>query len=151
MPERKYRMVENKGVNAVVLNKKRVLLLKRISLPFIIHPGYWAFVSGAKKKNENYLETAYREVEEETGIKRNDLKLLLKGGNITIMDDRRATKWTNRLFVFGSKGKKVRLNIENTSYKWVSLKGLEEERNITLNHFSNREKALNSIRKCLKM
>jgi dihydroneopterin triphosphate diphosphatase len=41
----------------------RVLLLERVS-----HPGYWQSVTGSQEKGESLLETAVREVAEETGI-----------------------------------------------------------------------------------
>ena len=40
-----------------------VLLLERAS-----HPGYWQSVTGSQEANETLLETACREVAEETGI-----------------------------------------------------------------------------------
>jgi dATP pyrophosphohydrolase len=41
----------------------RVLLLERAS-----HPGFWQSVTGSQEDGESLLETAAREVEEETGI-----------------------------------------------------------------------------------
>lgn len=32
------------------------------------HPGYWQSVTGSREDNESFLETAVREVEEETGL-----------------------------------------------------------------------------------
>lgn len=40
-----------------------ILLLERTG-----HPGYWQSVTGSREGNEPLLETAYREVAEETGI-----------------------------------------------------------------------------------
>lgn len=41
-----------------------VLLLERAS-----HPGYWQSVTGSQEEEESLIETAQREVEEETGIR----------------------------------------------------------------------------------
>jgi dATP pyrophosphohydrolase len=41
----------------------KVLLLERAT-----HPGYWQSVTGSQEEGETLLETARREVEEETGI-----------------------------------------------------------------------------------
>ena len=41
----------------------QVLLLERAS-----HPGYWQSVTGSQENGESLIETARREVEEETGI-----------------------------------------------------------------------------------
>lgn len=43
---------------------QRVLLLERAT-----HPGYWQSVTGSQEEGESLLETAYREVFEETGIR----------------------------------------------------------------------------------
>ena len=40
-----------------------VLLLERAA-----HPGYWQSVTGSQEHNESLLETAYRELFEETGL-----------------------------------------------------------------------------------
>ena len=42
----------------------RVLLLERAS-----HPGYWQSVTGSQEGSESLIETAQREVEEETGLR----------------------------------------------------------------------------------
>jgi dATP pyrophosphohydrolase len=42
----------------------RVLLLERAS-----HPGYWQSVTGSQEDGESLIETAQREVEEETGLR----------------------------------------------------------------------------------
>ena len=41
----------------------QVLLLERA-----LHPGFWQSVTGSREDNESYLETAVREVCEETGL-----------------------------------------------------------------------------------
>lgn len=41
----------------------QILLLERAS-----HPGYWQSVTGSQERNETLIETAIREVAEETGI-----------------------------------------------------------------------------------
>ena len=43
--------------------KKQVLLIERAA-----HPGYWQSVTGSREDEDSLLDTARREVEEETGI-----------------------------------------------------------------------------------
>jgi 8-oxo-dGTP pyrophosphatase MutT (NUDIX family) len=123
--ERELRLVERPGVTVVIVNRGRVLLLKRISLPIIVNPGRWYFVGGAKKAGETPLQNAYREVHEELGLGRDVLRVI-SSSNAVIVDPRKKQIWRNRLFIMGSKTRKVRLNIEHTSHKWVTLKGLRE-------------------------
>jgi len=44
-------------------NEPRILLLERT-----LHPGYWQSVTGSQEEGESLVETAVREVHEETGI-----------------------------------------------------------------------------------
>jgi 8-oxo-dGTP pyrophosphatase MutT (NUDIX family) len=125
MAEKELRLVSKPGATAMIVNRGSVLILKRIRLPFIINPGRWFFVGGAMKRGESPLETAYREIMEETGIEAAELALL-SSSTTTVADVGKGLKWPNSLFVFESKTRKVRLNIEHTDYRWVPLSGLGE-------------------------
>ncbi len=94
-----YAMVSRPGVTVVLLNRGRILLLKRISLPFISHPGIWYFVGGARKGRESPLQNAYREVEEEVGITKDELKPLSRS-KIVVID--RGKGWENDSIHHGS-------------------------------------------------
>jgi 8-oxo-dGTP pyrophosphatase MutT (NUDIX family) len=146
MPELKKR----DGVSIVVIiNKKKILLLKRRSLPFIINPGIWSFVSGGREAPEGYLETAYRELHEETQIKKTDLTLLQKVGKMKMFELRKPENvWSNEIFVFRTKTRKVKLNYENPKYRWASLNDLEKHRNYT-NCFVDEKKLLKIIKRHL--
>ncbi len=117
--------IENKGITAVVLSKDKILLVKRRRIPFISHPGIWYFVSGAKERDEQHIDTAYREIKEETGLLRQNLKLLCKGRKIIIVDHKRHTKWEDNFYIFGSKTEKIKLNLEHSSYKWATFEELK--------------------------
>jgi 8-oxo-dGTP pyrophosphatase MutT (NUDIX family) len=143
-----YRPVINDGVTVAIANRKRLLLVKRISIPiFVIHPGMWYFVAGSRKGDESYLANAYREVLEETGIKKSDLKLLCQKDAITVFDSRRMKRWKNAFFVFYSKSDSVKLNFEHTAYKWVGIKELA--RHPLMEEFE-REEILECIGQCIK-
>lgn len=48
----------------------QVLLLERAK-----HPGYWQSVTGSREPNESFIQTALREVKEETGLDINEQAL----------------------------------------------------------------------------
>jgi len=64
----KFRHVQRDGIVAILINNNKVLLLKRRRIPFLTNPGIWFFITGGRKNGEAYIETAYREIMEETGL-----------------------------------------------------------------------------------
>ena len=66
---------ENVRVGIVVFTPKEVLLIKR----FKNNRRYWVFPGGHKRKNEQLIETAIRELKEETNLdaKKEDLEKIL--------------------------------------------------------------------------
>jgi|TARA_B110000438_G_C15815618_1_gene651826 putative (di)nucleoside polyphosphate hydrolase len=64
------------GVGIIVLNKNnKVFVAKRIDNP----KNFWQMPQGGVDKNEDYLTAAYRELEEETSIKKVELIQELSG------------------------------------------------------------------------
>lgn len=139
-------MVDRKGITALIVNNRRLLLLKRIKVPFITHPGYWSFVTGAKKPGESYISAAYREISEETGIRKPELKVLLKNRIITIKDEGNGTRWTNRFFIFQSKTRAIKLNFEHSDFKWVGASELQNGHNIIISQISDGRSVLRLIK-----
>lgn len=140
----KYKLQKHDGIAAIIIYKSRVLLLKRRNLPIILNPGVWSFLFGGRDKKERYLDNAYREIKEEVNIKKSQLKLLYRG-KILLKYDKRRIMWPNRLFIFKSSTDKIKLDIENKSYRWASISEIEKEINYT-NIFINEEQLLNRIK-----
>ncbi|MCL4364833.1 MAG: NUDIX domain-containing protein [Candidatus Marsarchaeota archaeon] len=131
----KYKLIERDGIFAIIVHNRKVLLLKRRNLPVVINPGIWSFLSGAREGKDRYLATAYREIEEESGIKKECLRLLYSG-RINVIDLKKGFSWPNRLYLFRSSTGKVRLDYENAGYRWATLAQIEKEINYT-NVFTN--------------
>ena len=79
--ENKFYESENmRGYNIIVVyneNADKILMCKRKKDPY---KGLANFVGGKIEKNENGLDAAYRELEEETTITKDDITLLHKIG-----------------------------------------------------------------------
>ncbi|MDE1865854.1 MAG: NUDIX domain-containing protein [Candidatus Micrarchaeota archaeon] len=120
MPRPRLKLVKKPGATAMLVNGGSILLLKRISIPFIINPGMWFFVGGAIKHGERPIDAAYREIGEETGIMPAELEKV-SSISATVSDIRKGLRWRNRLFLFRSRTRRVRLNFEHTTYRWVPL------------------------------
>lgn len=131
MKYEKFRFVEKEGVTTIIINKGRILVMKRISLPFLIHSGLWTFVAGRKEKGESYEDTAYREVWEEAGIGKESLALASKPVKIMKVNEKGRTRFNNWLYVFYSRTREVRKNIENSDYRWATLSEIRGQRRYT--------------------
>ncbi|MGB9732433.1 MAG: NUDIX hydrolase [Candidatus Micrarchaeia archaeon] len=138
--------VNREGIVAILINRNKMLLLKRRNFFFITNPGIWFFITGGIKKNEDYLDTAYREIMEETGIKRSMLKPI-DSFDVHLFDSAKGIKWHNKCFIFYSKTRKVKLNIENSKFMWVSMKDIEEK--YLSNIFINRQMIINKMKSVL--
>ena len=110
------------GVVVLVLHGSRLLLLRRRRIPFITAPGIWFFVTGGRRRGERYIDAAYREVLEETDIGRDSLEPVSSIRSVRLFDPvrRDGTVWSNRLFLFRSNTGSVRLNMENSAFRWAS-------------------------------
>ena len=142
-----YKTVENDGIHAAILNGSRILLLKRINIPFIVNPGAWSFVAGSRKRGEGYAAAALREIREETGLDADDVRLLKGGYSVFIADPSRRIKWKNRFFVFSTSRKEIRLNFENSMYRWASYREMVSDQRL-MGMLYSRERILGAIRGC---
>ncbi|MDE1846404.1 MAG: NUDIX domain-containing protein [Candidatus Micrarchaeota archaeon] len=142
----KYKLVEGDGITAAIVHRQKVLLVKRVNIPIISNPGIWTFIMGKRNKNETHIETAYREIQEEVRLGRVDLEPLVQMDEVLMFDAVRQNKmWKNSFFVFKTENPKVRINYENTHFRWAEISELEEEREYT-NIFVNKKSALDRIK-----
>ena len=107
--------------------RDEVLVLRR-SDRVATYRGRWAGVSGYLE-GASPLEHAYREIEEEVGLDRDDLRLLAELKPWTFDDESIGMRWTVYLFLFEAlRPEKVRLDWEHTESRWVrpdEVAGLE--------------------------
>jgi 8-oxo-dGTP pyrophosphatase MutT (NUDIX family) len=99
-----------------------VLLLRR-SQAVGSYRGRWAAVSGSIE--DGPLEQAYREIEEETGLTRSDVRLLREGEPIEAPAPELDTLWVVHPFLFHLEGRpELALDWEHTEDRWVSPRQL---------------------------
>ena len=124
------------GVGIVVLNKKnKVFVAKRIDNP----KNFWQMPQGGVDKGDNFLNAAYRELEEETGIKNVEFIQEIEGTMTYELPDHllgiiwkgkykgQKQKW----FVMRYLGKDEEINIKTKNpefleWKWIDLKMITE-------------------------
>ena len=105
-------------VTAVLKNGDKILILKRGDR-VRTYKGKWACVYGYLEKNEEALERAYEEIKEETGLKREDVKLIKAGKPIEFYDEKENMNWRVHPFLFEAKRSNIKIDWEHTEYKWI--------------------------------
>ncbi len=102
-----------------------ILLLRR-SARVSTYRGRWATVSGYLE-TATPLEQAYREVEEEVGLGRDDVRLLAQGEPLVVPDESIDTRWRVHPFLFETlRPERVRLDWEHEESRWVKPEEIQD-------------------------
>ena len=137
------------GVTVALINNGRLLLIKRRRFPFIANPGIWTFVQGRREGDESYVENAYREVMEEVKISKEQLLLIAKKNPVRLFDaTRKGRSWENALLVFHCNTSAVKLNFENSAFRWANFSEVLKEKEYT-NTFANKEEINDLIKRSI--
>jgi len=124
------------GVGIVVLNKQnKVFVAKRIDNP----KNFWQMPQGGVDEGENFLNAAYRELEEETSIKKVELIQELQGTITYELPDRllgiiwkgkyRGQKQKWFLMRFNGEDNEINIKTKNPEFldwKWIEIDQLTE-------------------------
>jgi 8-oxo-dGTP pyrophosphatase MutT (NUDIX family) len=99
----------------------KILLLKRSSR-VKTYKGYWAGISGYVEKGEDPLQTAIKEIREETALKDSDVEFLHRLPPFKFTDEYAGElfEWTIHIFLFHSKTREITIDWEHVDYNWVS-------------------------------
>ena len=124
------------GVGIIVLNKQnKVFVAKRIDNP----KNFWQMPQGGVDEGENFLNAAYRELEEETSIKKVNLIRELEGTITYELPDRllgiiwkgkyRGQKQKWFLMRFNGEDNEINIKTKNPEFldwKWIEIDQLTE-------------------------
>ena len=111
-------MLPEKRVVTCFLESDGEVLILRRSRQVGSYQGKWAGVSG-------YIETtadeqALVEIEEETGLSQEDLKLINKGEPLSIEDERIGIKWVVHPYLFHIEDRgKIKIDWEHKETRWI--------------------------------
>jgi len=106
-------MRATKIVTCFIINEDKILILKR-SNKVKSMKGLWAGVSGIIEKDELPLARAKREIFEEVGLYEDQIKLLKS-------PQYKNHEWLVFPFLFSTKNSTIKLNWENSDYRWISV------------------------------
>ena len=113
-------MRSTKIVTSFITDNNKFLLLKR-SQKVKTMKGLWAGISGIIEKNEEPLVRAKIEIFEELGITEDAISLLNAAEQIKVESPQyKNHQWEIFPFLFEVKDPKIKLNWENSEYRWIN-------------------------------
>ena len=118
-------MRSTKIVTSFIKGDTKILLLKR-SNKVKTMKGLWAGVSGIIEKNEEPLYRAKTEIYEEIGISADKINLVKSAEEMRVRSlQYEDHEWEIFLFLFETEETKIKLNWENSEYRWITADELK--------------------------
>jgi len=118
-------MHATKIVTSFIKDNKKILILKR-SEKVKSMKGLWAGISGIIEKDEIPLERAKIEIFEEVGVLENEIRLIKSTKEMRINSPQyKNHEWEIFPFLFESKKPNVKLNWENSEFRWIEIEELK--------------------------
>ena len=118
-------MRSTKIVTSFIRDNEKLLILKR-SDKVKSMKGLWAGISGIIEKNEEPLKRAKIEIFEEVGITEDMIALVKTSEEMIINSPQYENhEWKIFPFLFEVKNPTVKLNWENSEFKWINVEELE--------------------------
>ena len=112
-------MRATKIVTSFIRDNDKLLILKR-SDKVKSMKGLWAGISGIIENNEEPLTRAKIEIFEEVGITEDKINLIKATEEMRINSPQyKNHEWIIYPFLFSVKNPKIKLNWENSEYKWI--------------------------------
>ena len=106
-------------VTSFLSSQEKYLILKRSENVKSMR-GLWGAVSGIIEGTEEPLQRAKIEIFEETGIIENNIVLAKTADQMQVSSQYSNHGWIIHPFLFTVKESKIKLNWENSEYRWIS-------------------------------
>ena len=118
-------MRSTKIVTSFIKDNEKLLILKR-SDEVKTMKGLWAGISGIIEKNEEPLKRAKIEIFEEVGIIEDEITLVKSAEEMRINSPQYQNhEWEIFPFLFEAKNPTIKLNWENSDFKWIQIDELK--------------------------
>ncbi|MBA4452210.1 MAG: NUDIX domain-containing protein [Nitrosopumilus sp.] len=112
-------------VTSFIKDNDKFLILKR-SNKVKTMKGLWAGISGIIENNEEPLNRAKIEIFEELGISEDKIKFLKSASKMKVHSPQYENhEWEIFPFLFESNNPTIKLNWENSEYKWVTVEEIK--------------------------
>ncbi|UCD14407.1 MAG: NUDIX pyrophosphatase [Thermoplasmatales archaeon] len=115
-------------VTCILEHNGKLLILKR-SDKVRTYKGLWGGVAGYVEEDETPYKAAVKEIKEEVGIEKNDIRLIKKCKPVRLTDFYEGEKydWIIYSFLFTIEKKdKVKIDWEHTEFRWISPSEIEK-------------------------
>ncbi|MGI0009296.1 MAG: NUDIX domain-containing protein [Nitrosopumilaceae archaeon] len=116
-------------VTSFLSSEEKYLILKRSNIVKSMR-GLWGGVSGIIEGNEEPLQRAKIEIFEETGIAENNIKLARTASQMQVSLQYSNHGWIIHPFLFTVRESKIKLNWENSEYRWISPDEISKYRTV---------------------
>jgi len=116
------------ATSILIDEKENILILKR-SNKVRTYKGLWSGVSGYIEEWEEPIDTAFKEINEEIGLDREDVELLKTADPIKFTDVYKGETYNWKVYpflFFTRKKSKVQIDWEHTKYRWIRPSQLEK-------------------------
>ncbi len=118
-------MRSTKIVTSFIKDNEKLLILNR-SDKVKSMKGLWAGISGILEKNEEPLKRARIEIFEEVGITEDMITLVRSAEEMRVNSPQyKNHEWEIFPFLFEAKNPIIKLNWENSEFKWINVEELE--------------------------
>ena len=112
-------------VTSFIKSNEKFLLLKR-SNKVKTMKGLWAGISGVIENQEKPIIRAKIEIFEEIGLTEDKIKFLKSGSKMKVHSPQYENhEWEIFPFLFEAKNPEIKLNWENSEYRWITIDEIE--------------------------
>ena len=119
-------MLEERQVVTSFLESDNEILILLRSEHVSTYKGRWAGVSGSIDEGKTADEQALREIEEETGLSREDIELLRKGEPLLIDDEKLGFRKVVHPYLFHIKDRgKIKIDWEHKEARWIKPEDMD--------------------------
>jgi len=116
-------------VTCILMNENENILILKRSNKVRTYRSYWSGVAGYVEEDEEPLDTAFKEIREETGLNDNNVELIKTADPIEFTDfyEEEKYEWKVYPFLFRvRKDSKIRIDWEHISYRWIKPSDIDK-------------------------
>lgn len=115
-------------VTCILLDEHENILILKRSNNVGTYKGRWSGVAGYVEEGEKPVDTAFKEIREETGLNNNDVELIKTAEPFEFTDfyEEKKYDWKVYPFLFKVRKKsKVQIDWEHINYRWIKPSDIE--------------------------